>query len=61
MGEIGSSSTPHTRYQYKFRIGEWTEYKDETLNKLREHRIVYLSDLWDREDFINKQELENEI
>ena len=32
--------------------------KKETINKLGEHRIVYLSDLWDREDFKTKQELE---
>ena len=32
--------------------------KKETINKLDEHRIVYLSDLWDREDFKTKQELE---
>ena len=32
--------------------------KKETINKLGEHRIVYLSDLWDGEDFKTKQELE---
>ena len=32
--------------------------KKETINKLDEHRIVYLSDLWEREDFKTKQELE---
>ena len=32
--------------------------KKETTNNLGEHRIVYLSDLWDGEDFITKQELE---
>ena len=32
--------------------------KKETINKLGEHRIVYLSDLWDGEDFITKKELE---
>ena len=32
--------------------------KKETINKLREHRIVYLSDLWEREDFKTKRELE---
>ena len=30
----------------------------ETINKLGEHRIVYLSDLWEGEDFKTKQELE---
>ena len=30
----------------------------ETINKSDEHRIVYLSDLWDGEDFNTKQELE---
>ena len=32
--------------------------KKETINKLGEYRIVYLSDLWEREDFKTKQELE---
>ena len=32
--------------------------KKETINKLYEHRIVYLSDLWEREDVKTKQELE---
>ena len=32
--------------------------KKETTNKLGEYRIVYSSDLWDREDFKTKQELE---
>ena len=32
--------------------------KKETINKLGEHRIVYLSDLWDGKNFITKQELE---
>ena len=32
--------------------------KKETINKLDEHRIVYLSDLWDKKDFKTKQELE---
>ena len=32
--------------------------KKETINKLGKYRIVYLSDLWDGENFITKQELE---
>ena len=32
--------------------------KKETINKSGKHRIVYFSDLWEREDFITKQELE---
>ena len=32
--------------------------KKETINKLGEHRIVYLSDLWDGEEFKTKQEIE---
>ena len=32
--------------------------KKETINKLGEHRIVYLSDLWESEYFKTKQELE---
>ena len=35
--------------------------KKETINKLGEHRMVYLSDLWDGEDFKTKQELEKII
>ena len=48
--------TPHTRIN-----SEWANelnVKKETINKLGKHRIVYLSDLWDGEDFITKQELE---
>ena len=40
---------------------EWVNelnIKKETINKLGEYRIVYLSDLWKRKDFKNKQELE---
>ena len=40
---------------------EWVKelnIKKETINKLGEHRIVYLSDLWERKDFKTKQELE---
>ena len=39
---------------------EWVNdlnIKKETINNLDEHRIVYLSDLWEREDFKTKQEL----
>ena len=32
--------------------------KKETISKLGKHRIVYLSDLWERKDFKTKQELE---
>ena len=32
--------------------------KKENMNKLGEHRIKYLADLWEREDFKTKQELE---
>ena len=32
--------------------------KNETIIKLGEHKIVYLSDLWDGENFQTKQELE---
>ena len=35
--------------------------KKETINKLGDHRIVYLSDLWDGEDFKTKQELEKKL
>ena len=35
--------------------------KKETINKLVKHRILYLSDLWEREDFKTKQELEKII
>ena len=38
---------------------EWVNelnIKKETLNKLGEHRIVHLSDLWEREDFKTKKE-----
>ena len=48
--------TPYTRIN-----SEWVKelnIKKETINKLGEHRIVYLSDLWDGEDFKTKQELE---
>ena len=38
-----------------------SKIKKETINKLGEHRIVYLSDVWDREDFKTKQELEKFI
>ena len=40
---------------------EWVNdlnMKKETISKLGEHRIVYLSDLWKREDLKIKQELE---
>ena len=56
MGEIGSRSTSHTRIN-----SEWVNelnIKKEAINKLGEHRIIYLSDLWEREDFKTKQELE---
>ena len=48
--------TPYTRIN-----SEWVNelnIKKETISKLGEHRIVYLSILWDGEDFITKQELE---
>ena len=47
--------TPHTRIN-----SEWVELniKKETINKLGEHRIVYLLDLWYGKDFKTKQELE---
>ena len=32
--------------------------KKETINKLHEHIIVYLSDVWEREEFKTKEELE---
>ena len=35
--------------------------KKETINKLGEHRIVFLSDLWHGKYFKTKQELENTI
>ena len=35
--------------------------KKETRNKLGKHRIVYLPDLWEREDFKTKQELEKKL
>ena len=31
--------------------------KKETINEIGEHRILYLSDLWERKDFKTKQEL----
>ena len=31
----------------------------EIINRLGEHRIVYLSDLWKRKEFKTKQEIEN--
>ena len=45
--------TPYTRIN-----SEWVKelnIKKETINKLGEHRIVYLSDLWDGEVFKSKQ------
>ena len=51
MGETGSRSTSHTEWVNELNI------KKETINKLGEHRIVYLSDLWGGEDVITKQEL----
>ena len=61
MGEIGSRSKSHTLCQDKFRMVNELNIKKETINKLGEHRIVYLSDLWDGEDFITKQELEKKL
>ena len=51
MGEMGIDQylTPNTRIN-----SEWMKelnIKKETINKLGEHRIVYLSDLWERKDF----------
>ena len=40
---------------------EWVNnlnIKKETINKLGEHSIEYLSDIWERKDFKTKQELE---
>ena len=48
--------TPYTRIN-----SEWVNelnVKKENINKLGKHRIVYLSDIWDGEDFITKQKLE---
>ena len=48
--------TPFTRIN-----SEWVNdlnIKKETINKLGKHSIVYLSDLWEKEDFRTKQELE---
>ena len=39
-------------------MGEELNIKKETINKLGEQRIVYLSDLWWGKDFKSKQELE---
>ena len=58
MGETASRSTSDILYQVN---SEWVKelnIKKETINKLGEHRIVYLSDLWYREDFKTKEELE---
>ena len=41
---------------------EWVNdlnIKKETISKLSEHRIVYLSDLWERKEFKSKQERES--
>ena len=51
--------TPYTRINSEWR--NELNIKKETINKLGQHRIVYLSDLWDREDFKTKQELEKKI
>ena len=48
--------TPYTRIN-----SEWVNelnVKKETINTLGEPRIVHLSDLWNGENFITKQELE---
>ena len=58
MGELGLDQhlTPFTRIN-----SEWVSdlnIKKETINKLGKHRILYVSDLWKREDFKTKQDLE---
>uniref|UniRef100_A0A7N4PPU8 Uncharacterized protein n=1 Tax=Sarcophilus harrisii TaxID=9305 RepID=A0A7N4PPU8_SARHA len=48
--------TPYTKIRSK-----WVhdlDIKNEIINKLEEHRIVYLSDLWRRKKFVTKDELE---
>ena len=53
---LGQHLTPYTKIN-----SEWVKelnIKKETINKLGEHRIVYLSDLWWGKDFKTKQELE---
>uniref|UniRef100_A0A7N4NPJ3 Uncharacterized protein n=1 Tax=Sarcophilus harrisii TaxID=9305 RepID=A0A7N4NPJ3_SARHA len=48
--------TPYTKIRSK-----WVHdlgIKNEIINKLEEHRIVYISDLWKRKEFITKEELE---
>ena len=47
--DLNQHLTPYTKIN-----SEWVNdlnIKKETINKLGEHRIVYLSDLWEREDF----------
>ena len=48
--------TPYTRLN-----SEWVKelnIKEESINKLGAHRIVYFSDLWNGKDFKTKQKLE---
>ena len=50
---------PYTRIN-----SEWVKelnIKKETINKLGEHRIIYLSDLWHGKDFKTKQEFEKKL
>uniref|UniRef100_A0A7N4V683 Uncharacterized protein n=1 Tax=Sarcophilus harrisii TaxID=9305 RepID=A0A7N4V683_SARHA len=45
---------------YKIR-SKWVHdlgIKNEIINKLEEHKIVYLSDLWRKKEFVTKEELE---
>uniref|UniRef100_A0A7N4V3V2 Uncharacterized protein n=1 Tax=Sarcophilus harrisii TaxID=9305 RepID=A0A7N4V3V2_SARHA len=51
---------PHLTEYTKIR-SKWVHdlgIKNEIINKLEEHRIVYLSDLWKRKEFMTKEELE---
>ena len=58
MGEIRLRSTSHTQTKIN---SEWMNdlnIKKETVSKLGEHRIEYLSALWERKESKTKQELE---
>ena len=53
---LDQHQTPYTRIN-----SEWANdlnINKESINKLGEHGIAYLSDLWEREDFKTKQDLE---
>ena len=59
MGEIKLRSASHSLTKIN---SEWVNdlnIKKETISKLGEHRIVYLSDLWERKDFKTKKEIAN--